>query len=70
MSHPQDIQQVDVYVFQSLRKKCPYTELFWFTFSRIWTEYGEIGSVSPYSVRMQENANQKNSKHGHFSRSE
>ena len=43
MSHPQDIQQVDVYVFQSLRKKCPYSELFWFTFSRIWTEYGENG---------------------------
>ena len=25
-------------------------------FSRIWTEYGEIRSISPYSVRMQENA--------------
>ena len=25
----------------SLRKKCPYLELFWSTFSRIWTEYGE-----------------------------
>ena len=24
-------------------------------FSRIWTEYGEIRSISPYSVRMREN---------------
>ena len=23
-------------------KKCPYSELFWSIFSRIWTEYGEI----------------------------
>ena len=26
----------------SLRKKCPYSELFWSVFSRIRTEYGEI----------------------------
>ena len=26
------------------------------TFSRIWTEYGEILCISPYSVRMRENA--------------
>ena len=26
----------------SLRKKCPYSELFWSAFSRIRTEYGEI----------------------------
>ena len=25
-------------------------------FSRIWTEYGEILRISPYSVRMRENA--------------
>ena len=24
---------------RSLRKKCPYSELFWSVFSRIWTEY-------------------------------
>ena len=35
--------------------------VFWSAFSRIWTEYGEIGSISPYSVRMWENADQKNS---------
>ena len=23
-----------------MRKKCPYSELFWSVFSRIWTEYG------------------------------
>ena len=26
----------------SLRKKCPYSELFWSVFSHIRTEYGEI----------------------------
>ena len=26
----------------SLREKCPYSELFWSVFSRIWTEYEEI----------------------------
>ena len=26
----------------ALRKKCPYSELFWFAFSRIRSEYGEI----------------------------
>ena len=28
---------------KALRSKCPYSELFWSVFSRIWTEYGEIG---------------------------
>ena len=45
-------------------------ELFWSVFSRIWTEYREILRISPYSVRMRENADQKNSESGHFSRSE
>ena len=43
----------------SLRKNCPYAEFFWSTFSRI----------SPYSVRMRENLDQKYSEYGHFSRS-
>ena len=30
---------------------------------------GEIQSISPYSVQMQENTNQKKSEYGHFSRS-
>ena len=42
-----------------LRKKCPYSELFWPASSRIQTEHGEIRSISPYSARMRENADQK-----------
>ena len=53
----------------TLRKKCPYSELFWSAFSRIRTEYGEIRSISLYSVQMQEMADQNNSVYGHFSRS-
>ena len=58
-----------VLLFITLREKCQYSELFWSTFSRIWTEYGEIRSISPYLVRMQENADQNNSKYVHFLRS-
>ena len=53
----------------TLRKKCPYSELFWFVFFRIQIEYGEIRSISPYSVQMRENADHNNSEYGHFSRS-
>ena len=49
--------------------KCPYLGLFWSAFSRIWTEYGEIWSISPHSVRMRENAHQKNPEYVYFSRS-
>ena len=45
----------------ALRKKCPYSELFWSAFFRIRTEYGEIRGISPYSVRMRENEDQNNS---------
>ena len=31
--------------FVTLHKYCPYSELFWSVFSRIWTEYGEIRSI-------------------------
>ena len=48
---------------------CPYSELFWSVFSRIWTEYREIRSISPYSVQIWESADQNNSEYGHFSRS-
>ena len=34
----------------ALRKKCPYSELFSLVFSRIWTEYGEMRSVSSYFI--------------------
>ena len=50
-------------------KKCPDSKLFWSAFSRIWTEYGKILRISPYSVRMRENADQTNSECGHFLRS-
>ena len=52
------------------RKSCPYLEFFWPAFSRIRTEYREIRSISPYSVRMRENTDQKNSKYWNFSRSD
>ena len=55
---------------QILRKKGPYSDFFWSVFFRIQTEYGELQSISPYSVRMRENTDQKNSEYGHFSRSE
>ena len=54
----------------ALGKKCPYSELFWPAFSRFRTEYGEILCISPYLVRMRENADQNNSDYGHFLRSD
>ena len=53
----------------SLREKCLYLELFWSLFSRIWTEYAEIRSISPYSIWMRENTDQNNSEYRHFSHS-
>ena len=53
----------------ALRKQCPYSEVFWYAFFRIRTEYGEIRSISPDSVQMRENADQNNSEQGNFSRS-
>ena len=47
-----------------LRKKCPYLELLWSVFPRIWNEFGEIRSTSPYSVQMWENTDQNNSEYG------
>ena len=51
----------------SLRKKYPYSELFWSAFSRIRTEYRVIPRISPYSVRIGEFADQNNSEYGHYS---
>ena len=53
----------------TLREKSPYSELSWSAFSRIRTECGEILSISYYSVRMRENADQNNSEYGHILRS-
>ena len=38
---------------------CPSTEFCWSVFSRIPTEYVDIRSISPYSVRIQKNTDQK-----------
>ena len=53
----------------TMREKSPYSEFSWSVFSSIRTEYGEIPRISSYSVQMQENMDQKNSKYQHFSRS-
>ena len=50
-----------------MRKKCPFSKFFWSVFSCIRTEYRDLQSKSPYSVRMRENTDQKNSEYGHFS---
>ena len=50
-------------------KMCSYLKFWWSLFSRIRIEYGEIRSISPYSVQMWEKTDQKNSKYGHLSRS-
>ena len=49
-----------------LPEKFPYSEFFWSAFSRNRTEYGEIWSISPYSVQMRENTDQENSEQKHF----
>ena len=36
---------------ETLREKCPNTEFFLVRVFRIRTEYGEIWSISPYSVQ-------------------
>ena len=55
-------------MLSSLCKKCLYSELLWSAFSRIQTEYKEAWSISPYSVRMWENAVQDNSEYKYFLR--
>ena len=54
----------------SLCEKCPYSEFCRSVFSRIHTEYREILRIPLYSARMLENTGLKNSKYGHFSRSD
>ena len=34
----------------ALPEKCQIRKFLWSVFSRIWTEYGEIPSISPYSA--------------------
>ena len=44
----------------TLREKCPYLVIFWSVFLGICIEYDDLQSKSLYSVRMQENVDQKN----------
>ena len=53
-----------------MRKKCLYWELLWSVFSRIWIEYGEIRSISLYSVRMPKITDQNNSEYERFAHQE
>ena len=57
-------------LYEALREKCPYSEFFWSVFSRIRTDYREIQNISPYSVQIWENTDQKNSKYEGISCSE
>ena len=54
------------HIITALRKR-PYLEFSLSLFSRIWTEYEEIRSISPYSAGMRENMDQKISEYGQFS---
>ena len=53
-----------------MRKKYPYSDLFWSIFFSIQTKYEEKIRISPYSIGIWENTNQNNSEYGHFLRSE
>ena len=64
------VSKTDALFKNSLRKRCPYSELLWSAFFPIWTEYGEIRSISPYLVQMWANADQNNTEYGHFLRSD
>ena len=52
-----------------MRKKCRYLESFWSAISCIQTEHRDLLCKSPYSVRMRENTDQKNSEYRHIFRS-
>ena len=61
--------QVSLVLHFALCENGPFLELFWSAFSHIRTEYEEVRSISPYSVRKRENVDQDNSEYGQFSRS-
>ena len=44
-----DSKYSDILIGQALRKKCPYSELFWSVFSRFRTEYGGIRIIEHFS---------------------
>ena len=51
-------------------KSVQIRSFFWAVVSRIRTEYGEIRSISQYSVQMKKNADQNNFEYGHLLRSD
>ena len=51
----------EINITSALCESFPYSEFFWSVFSGIWTKY-----ISPSSVRMRENTDQKNSEYGYF----
>ena len=55
------------FIKTSLREKRPYSEFFWSIFSPYSDQIRR--DTSPYSVRMQEDMDQKNSEYGHLLRS-
>ena len=58
-----------VYKYIIMPEKHQYLEFFWSVFPHIRTEYGKMFRISPYTVQMWENTDQKISEYGHFSRS-
>ena len=56
--------------YVSLRKKWPYSELFWSAFFPYFPAFDQYLSVfSPYVRKCQKNADQNNAEYGHFLRS-
>ena len=54
-----------------MRKRCPYSELFWSAFFPYFPAFGlnteKYGAVfSPNAGKCRKNADQKNSEYGHF----
>ena len=54
----------------TLCENSPHSQFFWSVLSRTRTEYGKILRISPYSVRMREDMDQKHSEYELFSRSD
>ena len=50
----------------ALRKRCPYSELFWSVIRSYSELFWEMRSISLYSVRMRKNADHNNFEYGHF----
>ena len=55
----QALQIKETFTFSHYVKSVQIPSNFWSVFSRIRTEHEEVRSISPYSVQMQENKDQK-----------